>query len=924
MASKEEKDKAREERLLLRNKNKEEEEGAKLIKEGTKRIQEGRQQILKDRENRKGEMRKMVHSQLDILAGIGTTDSAKSQIETSEPDYMEAESGERRTKQSEFVRSFSLGESKLSAGTVSEPDLMKDKVSQSMGNFPREMDLGVKLKDGKVSHSMGDNPRELESGVTFEDGKQNPLNTREIALTKETGIVSRLTRDAPKEPDKSKDILASVDAKIAELHEWLAKNPMKKSEVISGKTDSVPDMQLMGSKGTIVKEHSVHSVKSDNDQAVKTSLQIDTPEKKEAREYETTENISPVKGTAQRGTIEDTGKNIRADRSLDKECLSPVSITGTDDLSKADLKDAPWRKGTERDLDRRAKVIAQALSSPKYVCELADFEEDSKEEFDYDQFIRELDGQGFGNVASTVKKSPKEHEKAQQDVNSKESNEKKDSDKGEKYHKATVELPNVHNYSIQQEQKQSYALDTRENELARQELDLKWRQENEKRLNKMREDSEWSMLVKMKEERRKREAVIKAREDELEIRKLELERIETDQKAERQSGKFLPTTIMAMREEENLKASLKARENEISKQEDELRVRRERKNREEKLRREFELAELEKLKDERRRMEESLYARLSELKEKQTVLEHEQKRQPESLHASILVSMKKEEQLIDAMKSREEEITQQEIALIRRQKDQEKSLAIQQHIDNENLSALREERKRRETFLSLREEEIKNKKAELDKFDTERKARSEKERLGLLAFLEEQQNRNKLLDEFENALRKKESHLGKIAYAGDSGNSVECRLLQEARNRKESDLREREEKLKIKQAELDNYEKSILLQEEEQKRKERALHSEEILAQREKEFERRMLEMKLREEQLLKREQSLKERESSLLLSKNSFQRSYEGLKDIETPVKVQDKENEVLAELKSVAMKGNSTIGRKETSGSCSCSTYN
>ena len=39
MSSKEEKDKARGERmLLLRNKNKEKEEGAKLIEEGTKRI----------------------------------------------------------------------------------------------------------------------------------------------------------------------------------------------------------------------------------------------------------------------------------------------------------------------------------------------------------------------------------------------------------------------------------------------------------------------------------------------------------------------------------------------------------------------------------------------------------------------------------------------------------------------------------------------------------------------------------------------------------------------------------------------------------------------------------------------------------------------------------------------------------------------
>ena len=76
---------------------------------------------------------------------------------------------------------------------------------------------------------------------------------------------------------------------------------------------------------------------------------------------------------------------------------------------------------------------------------------------------------------------------------------------------------------------------------------------------------------------------------------------------------------------------------------------------------------------------------------------------------------------------------------------------------------------------------------------------------GPVSLFEEQQNRNKVLDEFENALRKKESHLGKIANAGD--NSVECRLLQEARNRKESNLREREEKLKIRQAELDNYEK---------------------------------------------------------------------------------------------------------------------
>ena len=89
-------------------------------------------------------------------------------------------------------------------------------------------------------------------------------------------------------------------------------------------------------------------MKRDNAQAVKSSLQIDTHEKKEAREFEITENISPVKGTLQIGTIEDSGKNIRSDSSLDKECFSPVRITGRDDLSKTDLKDAPCIGGKEQ------------------------------------------------------------------------------------------------------------------------------------------------------------------------------------------------------------------------------------------------------------------------------------------------------------------------------------------------------------------------------------------------------------------------------------------------------------------------------------------------------------------------------------------------------------------------------------------------
>ena len=87
-----------------------------------------------------------------------------------------------------------------------------------------------------------------------------------------------------------------------------------------------------------------------------------------------------------------------------------------------------------------------------------------------------------------------------------------------------------------------------------------------------------------------------------------------------------------MRGEENLKASMKAREEEIAKQEDEFRMCQDRKSREGKMRRDIELTELEKLKDERRRKEELLYARLCELNEKKMALEQEEKRQPESLH----------------------------------------------------------------------------------------------------------------------------------------------------------------------------------------------------------------------------------------------------------------------------------------------------
>ena len=46
-------------------------------------------------------------------------------------------------------------------------------------------------------------------------------------------------------------------------------NPIKKSKALSGQTDSVSDVQLTGTKGSVVKEHSIQSAKSDNAEAVK-------------------------------------------------------------------------------------------------------------------------------------------------------------------------------------------------------------------------------------------------------------------------------------------------------------------------------------------------------------------------------------------------------------------------------------------------------------------------------------------------------------------------------------------------------------------------------------------------------------------------------------------------------------------------------
>ena len=71
---------------------------------------------------------------------------------------------------------------------------------------------------------------------------------------------------------------------------------------------------------------------------------------------------------------------------------------------------------------------------------------------------------------------------------------------------------------------------------------------------------------------------------------------------------------------------------------------------------------------------------------------------------------------------------------------------MQQDFESESLLKLKEERKRREAILCLREEAIKRKKAELDRYEDELKAKLEKERMGLLAYLDEHQNREIMLN----------------------------------------------------------------------------------------------------------------------------------------------------------------------------------
>ena len=881
MASKEEKDKEREERLLNRNKMKEQEEKAKLIQEGKKKIQEGRQLFLIDREGRKDEMRRMVHSHLDDLGVTETRETEKTRPCTQNPDQAIMENREASSKQAELLRSASLVDSKWSSIPV------------------LEVQAGALEK--KSSLSLGSSPREMVLGNTFKDDKRIPPSTCEILIdqgVEDQGVdVSTLASGISK-AEKSKQFLATVDADIAELDVWLAKFPTEDSKK-SSEPVRASGIQDLGSKEPSVKECTVQSLRRD--------------QKDEKKKESTVSTELPLqwKDEQHRKLTEIKRKSLSSRRSSDEECSSRVALTEGDKLSKSNLKDIPLGAETEKKLVTSSKETAQMQVYQKDNTLQTDStgrsREDTKEVFDYDQFLRDLADQGFENVASTVKKAPKEDEKAQKAVNLKGYNSDKYRDSAEKEYTSSVNLPNLNKYLVRQEQIKKDELDAREKEVAEQELDLQWRRESERRLNTLREESELTLVNRMKEDRLKREAAIKAKEDALNVKKQEFERYEYEQKAERRSGKFLSSTLIAIRKEQNLKESLQTREHELENEETEFYKYKQRKDKEEQLRRDSELAELEKLKDERRRKEEGLSLRLAELKKRKLALEQKEYSQTESLH-SVLI--REEEKLIEAINSREVEITQHEIALMRRQGGQDRSVEDQKRTDEEHLLELKHERELREAALLLREREIANKKAELDRLEQERRDKKEKERSCLIEYLEKQQNRQSILDAFENALIQKEKQLGKIANTASAEESMECRLLQEIKEKKDSELREREDKLIRKQEELDKYEKSILLQEEQQRRKQSSLQIEQLLAKRETEYEKKLLEIKQKEDQLLKREQSLKERESSLLLSTNSSQRSYEELKSqiCETPSQSHVKTSEVLPAVKESEAKEDST----------------
>ena len=67
----------------------------------------------------------------------------------------------------------------------------------------------------------------------------------------------------------------------------------------------------------------------------------------------------------------------------------------------------------------------------------------------------------------------------------------------------------MNKYLVRQEQIKKDELDAREKEVAEQKLDLQWRRESERRPNTLREESELTLVNRMKEDRLKRQVALR-------------------------------------------------------------------------------------------------------------------------------------------------------------------------------------------------------------------------------------------------------------------------------------------------------------------------------------------------------------------------------------------------------------------------------
>lgn len=139
MASKEEADKARKERLLNRNTMKELAEQDRKLKEGKARIQEGRQQLLKERETRKEEMRKLVNASLDQSETQKEKERTKAVVETLKEASHGTETESFELKYPSWFSSFGIDDDKLSAKSAPEVQFItpQAKHSRSVGDEPR-------------------------------------------------------------------------------------------------------------------------------------------------------------------------------------------------------------------------------------------------------------------------------------------------------------------------------------------------------------------------------------------------------------------------------------------------------------------------------------------------------------------------------------------------------------------------------------------------------------------------------------------------------------------------------------------------------------------------------------------------------------------------------------------------------------------